>query len=84
MVANGGMTESNDLGNAVLWLRWIVASRSQRRSRFARVSVHVGFVVDKDAEGQVFSEFFRLTLSISLHYCYPYSYIIWVMIKRFG
>jgi hypothetical protein len=49
-------------------LRWLVACLSQRRPGFAPGSVHVGFVVDKLALGQVF---FRALLfrpsSVALH-----------------
>ena len=38
---------------AVPWLRWLVAGLSQRRPGFDPESVHVGFVVDKVALGQV-------------------------------
>jgi hypothetical protein len=40
---------------AVPRLRWLVAGLSPRRSGFAPGSIHVGFVVDKVALGQVFS-----------------------------
>jgi hypothetical protein len=39
---------------AVPWLRWLVAGLSPRRPGFDPESVHVGFVVDKVALGQVF------------------------------
>jgi hypothetical protein len=56
------------------WLRQIVASLSPRRLR----SVHVGFVVDKVALGQVFSKFLSF-LCLYLSTVAPYSYAIWVM-----
>jgi hypothetical protein len=40
----------------------------------ARVRAHVGFVVDKLALGQVFSEFFGFPLSVSFHRRSPNSY----------
>jgi hypothetical protein len=40
---------------AVPWLRRLVAGLSPRRPRFDPGSVHVGFVVDRVALGQVFS-----------------------------
>jgi hypothetical protein len=42
----------------MLWPRRLVAGLSLWRPRFAPGSVRVGFVVDKVALGQVFSEFF--------------------------
>jgi hypothetical protein len=39
---------------AVPWLRLLVAGVSPRRPWFAPGSVHVGFVVDEVAPGQVF------------------------------
>jgi hypothetical protein len=39
---------------AVPWLRRLVTSPSPQRPRFMPRSVHVGFVVDKVALGQVF------------------------------
>jgi hypothetical protein len=39
---------------AVLWLRRLVAGLPPRRPGFDPGSVHVGFVVDKVAPGQVF------------------------------
>jgi hypothetical protein len=41
-------------GKAVLWLRRLVTGLSSRRSGFMPGSVHVEFVVDKVALGQVF------------------------------
>jgi hypothetical protein len=40
------------------WLRRLVAGISQRSTGFTSGSVHVGFVVDKVALGQVSSELF--------------------------
>jgi hypothetical protein len=54
----------------VLWLRLLVAGLSPRRPGFDPGSVHVGFVVDKVALGQVFPpEYFGFPLSISFHRC---------------
>jgi hypothetical protein len=50
-------------------LRRLAASLRERRPGFDRGSVHVGFVVDKVALGQVFPEYFGLPLSVSLHRC---------------
>jgi hypothetical protein len=58
------------LSKVVPWLRWLVAGISPRRPG----SIHVGFVVDKVALGQVFSEFFGFPLSISFHRRSPNSY----------
>jgi hypothetical protein len=60
---------------AVLWLRSLVAGLSPRRPGFAPGSIHVGFVVDKVALGQVFSEFFGFPLSVSFHRRSPNSYV---------
>jgi hypothetical protein len=43
------------------------------------LSILVGFVVDKVALEQIFSEFYGFPLSISFHHHSPYSYIIWGM-----
>jgi hypothetical protein len=43
------------INKAAPWLRQLVAGLSPWRPRFAPGSVHVGFVVDKMAFGQVFS-----------------------------
>jgi hypothetical protein len=48
---------------AVPWLRWLVAGFSPRRRR----SGHVGFVVDKVALGQVFSEYFGFPCQFSFY-----------------
>jgi hypothetical protein len=53
----------------VPWLRRLAAGLPARRSGFDPGSVHVGFVVDKVALGQVFPEYFGLSLSISFHRC---------------
>jgi hypothetical protein len=55
---------------AVPWLRRLAAGLPPRRPGFDPRSVHVGFVVDKVALGQVFPpEFFGFPLSISFHRC---------------
>jgi hypothetical protein len=46
---------------AVPWLRRLVAGLSPRRSGFDPGSVHVGFVVDKVALGQVFPRVLRFS-----------------------
>jgi hypothetical protein len=43
---------------AMPWLTQLVTGLSPRRPGFDPRSVHVGFVVDKVALGQVFSEYF--------------------------
>jgi hypothetical protein len=52
---------------AVSWLKRLIAGLSQQRHGFDPGSVHVGFVVDKVALGQVFPENFGFPLSISFH-----------------
>jgi hypothetical protein len=54
---------------AVPWLRRLAAGLPPRRPGFDPLSVHVGFVVDKVALGQVFPESFGFPLSISFHRC---------------
>jgi hypothetical protein len=46
---------------AVPWLRSLVAGLSPRRPGFASGSIHVGFVVDKLALGQVFLRVLRFS-----------------------
>jgi hypothetical protein len=46
---------------AVPWLRRLVAGLSPRRSGFDPGSVHVGFVVDNMALGQVFPRVLRFS-----------------------
>jgi hypothetical protein len=46
---------------AVPWLRSLVAGLSPRRAGFAPGSIHVGFVVDKVALGQVFLPVLRFS-----------------------
>jgi hypothetical protein len=57
---------------AVPWLRRLVASLSSRRLGFEPGSVHVGFVVDKAALGQVFPRLLRFShvnfITPILHY----------------
>jgi hypothetical protein len=53
---------------AVPWLRRLVALLSLRRPGFDPGSVHVVFVVDKVALGQVFLRVVGFPLSISFHY----------------
>jgi pimeloyl-ACP methyl ester carboxylesterase len=45
-------------------------------------SVHVGFVVDKAAVGQVFSKFFSFSLSVLFHHGSPDSYNTWGLYNR--
>jgi hypothetical protein len=51
-------------------------SLSSRPPTFMPGSDHVGFVVDKVALGQSLLHVLQFSLSISLHYGSPYSYII--------
>jgi hypothetical protein len=51
-----------------LCLRQLVAGLSLWRPRFMPESVHMGFVVDTVALGQV-SEFFSFLLSATFHHC---------------
>jgi hypothetical protein len=46
---------------AVIWLRWLVAGLSRRSHGFTPGSIHVGFVVDKVALGQVFLRVLRFS-----------------------
>jgi hypothetical protein len=50
-------------------LRRLVFNLSPWMSEFAPGSVHVGFVMNRLALGQAFSEFFRSSLSVSFHLC---------------
>ena len=53
----------------VPWLRRLVAGLSQRRTAFDFRPMHVRFVVDKVAFGEVFLRVLRPSLSVSLHQC---------------
>jgi hypothetical protein len=50
--------------------------------RFALGSVHLGFLVDKSALGQVFSDFFTFFLSVQFHQESILTYIIRGMNNR--
>jgi hypothetical protein len=56
-------------------LRWLLAGHSPRRPGFKPMSVHVGFVVDKVTQGQVFLRVLCFLLSISFYHGSPHSYI---------
>jgi hypothetical protein len=56
------------VGRAMAQAR-LVAGLSPRRPGFDPGSVHMGFVVDKVALGQVFPRVLRFSLSISFHRC---------------
>jgi hypothetical protein len=78
--AHGGDTASTiDINSrtwAVPWLRRLLSGISQQRSGFAPGSVHVGFVVNKVALGQVLLQAIRFPLSTSFHrasLCVNYS-----------
>jgi hypothetical protein len=59
----------NIIYGAVPWFRQLVTGLSPRRPEFDPGSVHVGFVVDKLALGQVFPRVLQFPLSISFHRC---------------
>jgi hypothetical protein len=60
---------------AVPWLRSLVAGLSPRRPGFAPGSIHVGFVVDRVALGQVFLRVLRFSpVNISFHSRSPNPY----------
>jgi hypothetical protein len=65
------MMEAVSSCEAVPWLRHL----SPQRPRFMPKSVNVGFMVDKVALGQVFTDFFCFLLSIAFHHGSPLSYI---------
>jgi hypothetical protein len=52
---------------AAPWLKQLVAGFPPRRPGFEPGSSHVGFVVDKVALGQVFSEYFGFPCQSSFH-----------------
>jgi hypothetical protein len=54
---------------------WPLTVEVWRRSGFAPMSVPVGFVVDKLALGQVFSQVLQFSPSVSSHHGSPYSCI---------
>jgi hypothetical protein len=54
-------------GMAVPWLRRLVTGFPLRRPGFEPRSGHVGFVVDKVALVQVFSEYFGFPCQFSFH-----------------
>jgi hypothetical protein len=60
---------TNHQPRAVPWLRRLVAGLLLRRPGFDPGSVHVGFMVDKVALGQVFLRVVGFPLSISFHWC---------------
>jgi hypothetical protein len=63
------------LGQAVPWMRSLVAGLSPRRPGFAPGSIHMGFVVDKVSLGQVFLRVLRFyPVNISFHRRSPNSY----------
>jgi hypothetical protein len=67
-------SESNQMKEAVPWLRLLVAGLSPQRPGFAPRSIHVGFVVDRVALGQVFLQVLRFSpVNISFHRLSPNS-----------
>jgi hypothetical protein len=69
------LTHTNTGHLAVPWLRSLVAGLSPRRPWFTPGSIHVGFVVDKAALGQVFVRVLRFSrVNVSFHRRSPNSY----------
>jgi hypothetical protein len=65
---------TNIWGRAVPWLRSLVAGLSPWRLGFTPGSIHVGFVVDKVALGQVFLQVLQFSpVNISFHHHSPNS-----------
>jgi hypothetical protein len=62
-----GLTRIYNTVEAVPYLRRLVAGFPPRLPRFDPRSGHVGFVVDKVALGQVFSEYFCFPCQFSFH-----------------
>jgi hypothetical protein len=60
----------------------LVDSLSPRKPWFASCSVHMGFVVNKVAVRQVFSDFFGFPLSTSFRRRSSYSHVTWGMTSR--
>jgi hypothetical protein len=58
---------ANPLGRAMPWLKRLVAGFPPRKPGFDPRSGHVGFVVDKVALGQIFSEYFGFPCQSSFH-----------------
>jgi hypothetical protein len=58
---------------AVPWLRLLVSSLSLQTPGFAPGSVHAGFVVDKVALGQAFSDLRFSTMALNTHRLYHMS-----------
>jgi hypothetical protein len=54
-------------GKTVPWLRLLVPGFPPRRPKFEPGSENVGFVVDKVALGQVFSQYFGFPYQFSFH-----------------
>jgi hypothetical protein len=67
--------------SAVPWLTRLAAGLSSRRPGFPTGSLHVVFVVDKVALGQVFLRVLRFSL-VPFHRGYPYSHMTWGMNNR--
>jgi hypothetical protein len=53
----------------VLWLSPLFTNVSVQRPRLGARQVHVGYVVDRLVLGQVLSEYFCFSLSLSFHQC---------------
>jgi hypothetical protein len=64
---------TNRIETTVPWPRRLVAGHSPRRSGFAPFSIHLGFVVDRMALGQVSLRGLRLSVPVSFLRYSPYS-----------
>jgi hypothetical protein len=69
-------------GQPVPWPMRLIAALSLRRPEYAPRSVHVGFVLDEVALGQVSHRVLRFFLSIKFRHGFPCSCITWVMNNR--
>jgi hypothetical protein len=77
-ISSDDVAESKVTGVSVVpYFRRLFAGLSPQRSGFAPESVHVGFVVDKVALGQVILRVFGFPMSISFHCNSPYLRITW-------
>jgi hypothetical protein len=74
--------EAEAEAEAVSLLRQLVAGFPPRRPWFEPWSGHMGFVVDKVALGQVFSEYFDFPYQFSFHRLLHLSSIIWGWYNR--
>jgi hypothetical protein len=70
------------LKQAMPQLRQLVAGFSPWRPGFKPGSGHVGFVVDKVALGQVFSEYFGFPRQFEFHRLLHHHHVIWGWYNR--